>query len=117
MKRHTRLGFSHNSIKSYAFELVNIDIWHTYQVKTLTDYNQLLTIVYDFGWFTWLHLIKYKCNSVKVVVDFFYYIETQLKTKVVIVRSDNTIELSGGVVVVLFQQKKILYQTSCSEIA
>lgn len=48
------------------------------------------------------------------MIDFLAHVETQYKTKVEIIRSDNAPELGQGQMKFLFLSKGILHQTSCS---
>ena len=77
MSRKTRALFTHSSIKSVSpFQLIHIDVWGPYQVKSHTGCNQFLTIVDDFSRFTWIHLLKHRSDCVQVMTDFFEYVET-----------------------------------------
>ena len=46
------------------------------------DVINFMTIVDDYSRFTWIHLLKHRTECVKVMTDFFFYIENQFKKKV-----------------------------------
>ena len=113
--KQTRNSFPHSSIKTTApFQLIHIDVWGPYKVKSYSGCNQFITIVDDFSRFTWIHLIKHRTDCVEVMADFFSHVETQYKKHVEKVRSDNAPELGQGLMKRLFLQKGIVHQTSCS---
>lgn len=115
MAKQTKSAFTHSCIKTFApFELIHIDVWGPYKVKSHTGCNQFITIVDDFSRFTWVHMLKHRTDCVKVMVDFLAHIETQYSSKVIQIRSDNAPELCQGPMKDLFLKKGIFHQTSCS---
>ena len=113
--KQTKLKFPHSSIKTKAaFEMIHIDVWGPYQVKSSSGCNQFLTIVDDSSRFTWIHLIKHKSECAHVLHKFFKYVKNQFKTKVYVVRSDNVREFYFGFMNELFHKYGIIHQTSCS---
>lgn len=102
--KQTKASFPHSYIKTNSsFELIHIDIWGPYQVKTQSGCNQFLTIVDDYTIFTWIHLIKHKTDCVQVMHSFLQYVENRFGTHVVTVRSDNASEFCHGEMAKLFQ--------------
>lgn len=115
MAKQTRNSFPHSSIHITAsFELIHIDVWGPYKVKSHTGCNHFITIVDDFSRFTWVHMLKDRTECVKVMMDFISHVQTQYKAQIVKIRSDNTSELCLGQMRELFLKKGILHQTSCS---
>lgn len=95
--RKCRKPFSHSSIKTTTvLMLLHVDIWGPYRTKTYTNCNFLLTILDDFTRYTWVHLLRYKYEDSIVLEYFVTYVETQFKTKVLCIRSDNALEHTAG---------------------
>ncbi|KAL8133051.1 hypothetical protein AgCh_008493 [Apium graveolens] len=115
LARQARNSFSHSEIKSTVpFELVHIDVWGPYKVKSYSGCNQFLTIVDDYSRFTWVHMLKNRTDCVKVFKDFIAHVATQYSAKIVKVKSDNAPELCQGLMKELFLQQGIFHQTTCS---
>ncbi|KAL2901944.1 Retrovirus-related Pol polyprotein from transposon RE1, partial [Bienertia sinuspersici] len=81
--KQSRLPFPTSSIKSTrAFQLLHIDLWGPYKVKTHNGCNQFITIVDDFTRFTWTHLIKNKSDVASVLPTFAMFVETQFGAQI-----------------------------------
>ncbi|KAL2939464.1 Retrovirus-related Pol polyprotein from transposon RE1 [Bienertia sinuspersici] len=114
--KQTRLPFSPSTSQSNRpFALLHVDLWGPYKHKTYTGCNQFVTLVDDYSRFTWVHLLKFKSDVVQILDNFFTYVETQFGTKVGCVRSDNAQELTEGKMKLIYAQRGIIHQTSCSE--
>lgn len=107
--------FPHNSIKTKSlFELIHLDICGPYKIKSYNGCNQFPRVIHDYSRFTWVHLLKHITDCVKVMMDFFSYVETQFKAKVLQECLDNALELCQRLMKALFLAKGIVQQTSCS---
>ena len=116
MAKLPRKSFPHSSLKtSKPFEMLHIDVWGPYKVKTHSGCTQFLTILDDFTRFTWVHLIKFKTDVISILDAFFSYIETQFSSKVLCIRSDNAKELGEGPMKAIYSKRGIIHQTSCSD--
>lgn len=74
--RQTRKPFPKSSIKTTkAFEMLHVDVWGPYRIKTHRGCNQFLTIVDDYTRFIWVHLLRYKTEVVSILTDFFQYVQ------------------------------------------
>lgn len=108
------MSFTHSSIKSFAtFELLHLDIWDPYQIKTPTGCNQFLTIVDDFSRFTWVHLLKRKSDIVQILQNFAAYVDIQFHTKIKTLRTDNAKEFCEGDLQDFCRNQGIIHQRSC----
>lgn len=95
-----------------AFDLLHIDTWGPFSVSSVEGYRYFLTIVNDHTRVTWIYLLRTKDEVIKVFPEFINFVETQYKTKVKGVRSDNAKEL---LFVELFKSKGIMSYHSCPE--
>lgn len=110
--RQPRLAFYSSSIKTtVAFQLIHIDVWGPYSMKTYNSCSYFLTIVDDFTRMDFL--IQYKSESVSHIRHFLDYVTTQFHTKVQIIRSENAKELSEGSILQLYHDRGIIHQKSC----
>ena len=72
-----RKSFPHTSIKTTKpFELLHIDLWGPYRVKTHTGCTQFMTIVDYYSRDTWIHLLKFKSDVIHIMDTFLAYVHT-----------------------------------------
>lgn len=95
-----------------AFELLHINIWGPFSVPSIEGYKYFLTIVDDHTRVTWIYLLRTKDEVLRVFSEFIAMVETQYKTKVQGVRSDNAKEL---MFTDLYRSKGIKSFHSCPE--
>ncbi|XP_021762259.1 uncharacterized protein LOC110727034 [Chenopodium quinoa] len=93
----------------------DIYIWGPFKHKTHNSCTMLLTIVDDFTRHTWVHLLNFKNDSVKILIDFVIFAENQHGFKVKCIRSDNAKELCECKIADFYLAKDILHQISCSD--
>ncbi|CAA7017765.1 unnamed protein product [Microthlaspi erraticum] len=103
---------SKNNMCEAAFDLLHIDTWGPFSVATAEGYKYFLTIVDDHTRVTWIYLMRAKDEVLTVFPEFLQMVETQYKTVVKGVRSDNASELKFTA---LFKQKGIVSYHSCPE--
>lgn len=78
--KQVKSSFTHSYIKTKScFEMIHIDVWGPYKIKSSSGCTQFLTIVDDFSRFTWVHLIKQKSECVNVLANFFSISRISLK--------------------------------------
>lgn len=97
---------------SHPFDLLHCDIWGAYRVTSHSGFRYFLTLVDDCTRFTWVYLLKNKCDALQVVPRFFSMIDTQFHKIVKVFRSDNAKELQFTD---FFLQKGVIHQYSCVE--
>ena len=93
------------------FDLIHIDIWGPFSVESIEGFKYFLTIVDDCTRVTWLYMLRNKSDVKTVFPTFLTHVETQFKTIVKKVRSDNAPELAFKD---LFLSKGIIHQFSCA---
>lgn len=86
-----------------------MDVWGPYKAKTHDDSNMFLTVVDDFTRHTWVFLMKHNNDSVAILHMLLALIETQFKTQVFCIRTDNARELCDGNILHLYHEKGILH--------
>ena len=96
-----------------AFELIHIDTWGPYRVRSKANERYFLTIVDDHTRMTWIHLMKQKSDAFAALTTFVHMVQNQFNKKVKIIRSDNAPELDDKFSRPLFDTLGILHQTSC----
>lgn len=70
------------------FELIHCDVWGPFAVKDHLGAQFFLTIVDDFTRSTWVSIINSKTQTKSSLQSFFSLIETQLNSKIRIIRTD-----------------------------
>ncbi|XP_074318154.1 uncharacterized protein LOC141654946 [Silene latifolia] len=93
LAKHHKMPFPiSQTVTSAVFDLVHIDLWGPYRVKTLTGASYFLTIVDDFSRVTWTMLLKSKVDVCQTLLNFFAYVNTQFHKQIKVIRSDNGTE-------------------------
>ena len=91
--KQIRVSLSLSSILSIAlFELIHIDIWGAYHVKSHSDAFYFLTLVDDFFHATSICLMQHKSQSRHYIQTFISLIKTQHNTHIKRIRTDNGLE-------------------------
>ena len=94
------------------FDLVHFDVWGPV-VEFFYGYRYFVIFVNDFSCFTWLYLLKAKCEVATVFKDFHHLVHTQLSSKIKILRSDNRSEYMSIIMIQYLTMHGIIHQTSC----
>ncbi|XP_049390256.1 uncharacterized protein LOC125854717 [Solanum stenotomum] len=115
LARQSKLSFPISHIKSKrVFELIHIDTWGPYKEPTHDGSKYFLTIVDDYSRATWTFLLKAKSNAFHILKNFLAMVERQFCLKVMIIRSDNALELGNSIETSSFLSAQgIVHQTSC----
>ena len=79
-------------------------------LPTHDGFKYFLTIVDDYSRSTWVYLMTSKADIRPLLVSFLTMIETQFKTKIKVLRSDNGLEF---LMFDFFSAKGVIHQTSC----
>jgi len=112
VKTH-RLPFGRSTISTKnPFELVHMDLWGPYRVVNLNGARYFVTIMDDFTRNTWTQLLQSKSQVYAAIEYLLSMVETQFKTKVSMVRTDNGTEFLQSICLSLFGIKGILHQRS-----
>jgi hypothetical protein len=94
----------------HIFDLIHCDIWGFYFLPTHDGFKYFLTIVNECSHSTWIYLMTSKADTRPLLISFFTMIETQFKTKIKVLRSDNGLEFLMSD---FFNSKSVIHQTSC----
>ncbi|KAL2902683.1 Retrovirus-related Pol polyprotein from transposon TNT 1-94, partial [Bienertia sinuspersici] len=112
--KQVRFSFSiSSSMSNKCFELLHLDIWGPYNILTYDGFNWFLTIGDDYSRHTWVFLMRDKSDAVGLFENFVCYVETQISTKVLGLRTGNAKEIYKGKLKFFYAQKGIQHQNSC----
>ncbi|KAL9996132.1 putative RNA-directed DNA polymerase [Helianthus debilis subsp. tardiflorus] len=95
-------------------ELVHLDVWGPYKVRSKEGFRYFLTIVDDYSRAVWVSLMKSKQEVYENVFEFVNIIKTQFKKDVKCLRSDNGTEFVNNQMNSFCKGKGIVHQTSCT---
>ena len=111
--KQKRLPFtSFVSSSSSCFELVYADIWGPYSTPSLNGSKYILTLVDDYGRYTWVYLMKQKSETSCLIQSFYNMIFTQFKVPIKILISNNGPQFALNSFIA---SKGIIHQLSCVE--
>lgn len=90
ISKQTGLKYSLSDSKSKSpFDLIHIDIWGQFPIRTHNGHRFFLTIVEDFSRTTWVYLIKEKSMAYDCLVKFLAMVKNYFDKTGKIIRSDN----------------------------
>jgi hypothetical protein len=113
LSKQKRLPFSDShSVSHFIFELIHCDIWGLFSVKSTNGSQYFLTIVDDHSRYTWVFLMHHKSQTRFILQSFFIFVETQFKTHIKCLRTDNGIEF---LMPDFYASKGVIHQRSCVE--
>ncbi|KAL4362743.1 hypothetical protein GQ457_04G027460 [Hibiscus cannabinus] len=111
LAKHKRLPFPiSTSVTDSVFDIVHMDVWGPFPVKSLYGHSYFLTIVDDKSRFVWIYPMKYKSEVRSLIIDFCVLVENQYSKKIKCFRTDNAKEFD---MVEFYKSKGIVHQTSC----
>ncbi|XP_019085460.1 PREDICTED: uncharacterized protein LOC109126393 [Camelina sativa] len=112
LAKQKRLPFESSGHRSSApFDLIHLDIWGPFAVESIDGFKYFLTIVDDYSRVTWVYLLHNKSEVSIKLPQFLKLVETQYKTAVKKMRTDNAPEL---VFTDLVNKHGIIHQYSCA---
>jgi hypothetical protein len=100
------------SVSEFPFDLLHCDIWGPMATSSINGSKLFLTIVDDCTRFTWVHLMQHKSQTASIIHSFSNMVQTQFKTKIKCIRSDNGSEFHMKD---FFSTQGIIHQLSCVE--
>ncbi|KAL8144668.1 hypothetical protein AgCh_003023 [Apium graveolens] len=102
-----------DSVSTSIFDLVHMDLWGPYRIKTHGNCMYFLTLVDDKSRAAWLYLLSDKSTVSSILTEFVAYVKTQFNLTVKTFRSDNGTEFVNQKVQSLCATHGIVHQTSC----
>jgi len=108
-----KLDYLSDNKESMHFDLIHCDIWGAYSVKSFCGASYFLTILDDTSCCLWVYLVRDKSKASKIMKDFCAMVQTQFKTRVRTIRSDNGSEFISGPMKKFYAEKGIIHETSC----
>lgn len=110
-----RLPFLHStSHSSEPFQLIHIDVWGPYWVRSATGAQFFFfTIVDDFSRAVWKYMMQYKSQAFQNIKIFVQLVETQYNTSVKTICTDNGGEFVNSHCKEFFSEKGIAHQLTC----
>ena len=102
LAKQKRLSFESHNNRTINFDMIHADVWGPFSTHSLVGYKYFLTIrliglrlsIKKHSRYTWVFLMKNKSGILKIVPQFFAYVETQYNKTINVFRSDNALELS-----------------------
>ncbi|KAG8660798.1 hypothetical protein MANES_02G195350v8 [Manihot esculenta] len=89
--KQTRIPFSTSRISTKeVFDLLHVDLWGPYHLKSITNVVYILTIVDDFSWFCWTYMLKSKEQVFSALKNFFHYVFTKPLSSLFLVLNPNS---------------------------
>ncbi|GKB19040.1 ribonuclease H-like domain-containing protein [Tanacetum coccineum] len=113
--KQTRKTFPLSDHKSKTLgELVHLDLWGPYGVPSREGFKYFLTIVDDYSRDVWAYLVKTRDEVFDVIVSYIKLVLNQFNIKIKTVRSDNGTEFVNKKMHNMFNDLRIVHQTSCA---
>lgn len=93
-----------------SFDLVHMDVWGPFSTSTMEGFKYFLIVVDDATRATWIFLMKSKSEVRPLVISFYIMVNTQFRTKIKSIRSDNALEIKLSN---FYASNGIIHQQSC----
>lgn len=112
--KQTRLSFPTSTITSeHVFDLIHVDLWGPYKLKSITNAVYMLTIVDDYSRFCWTYMLKTKDQVLLALKSFFNYVLTHFGKRIKVLRTDNGTEFVNSACSSFLQEHGTLHQRTC----
>ena len=98
---------------SKPLELVHSDVWGPAPVTSTNDFQYYLLFVDEYSKFSWLYLLKHKSDVLDIFKFFKATVETQLDSKIKVLRTDNGGEYTSNAFKHFCSTQGIIHQFSC----
>ncbi|MFS7951094.1 putative RNA-directed DNA polymerase [Helianthus anomalus] len=109
--RHT-YKFNNTKVDS-PFSLIHSDVWGPAEVIGGQNFRYFVLFIDDCTRMTWIYFLKNKSEVFDKFTTFYTMIQTQFKTNIQILRSDNGGEFVNDSMKFFCQNKGIIHQTTC----
>ncbi|KAJ0927704.1 putative RNA-directed DNA polymerase [Helianthus annuus] len=112
-KSHRHTYKPNNTRVDLPFSLIHSDVWGPAEVIGGQNFRFFVLFIDDCTRMTWIYFLKNKSEVFDKFTMFYTMIQTQFKTNIQILRSDNGGEFINDSMKRFCQTKGIIHQTSC----
>ncbi|KAJ0589411.1 putative RNA-directed DNA polymerase [Helianthus annuus] len=112
-KSHRHTYKPNNTKVDLPFSLIHSDVWGPAEVIGGQNFRFFVLFVDDCTRMTWVYFLKHKSEVFDKFTMFYAMIQTQFKTNIQILRSDNGGEFVNNSMKQFCQMKGVVHQTSC----
>ncbi|XP_071704459.1 uncharacterized protein [Rutidosis leptorrhynchoides] len=95
-------------------ELMHLDVWGPYKIKSKEGFRYFLTVVDDFSRAVWTYLLKTKDTVFDLIESLYNLLFDQFNVKIKTIRTDNGTEFVNTKIKMFTRTKGIVHQTSCA---
>ena len=113
-KSHRHSFKLNNTREKSPFALVYSDVWGPAPVTGGQGFRYFLLFIDDFSRMTWVYLLKTKSKVFEKFSEYYCLVQTQYKSKIQILRSDNGREYVNSRMQSFCKEKSLVHQTSCA---
>jgi hypothetical protein len=96
-----------------SFNLIHSDVWGPAPIVSFIGYKYFVIFIDEFSKITRLYLLKNKSEVCLKFQEFCNFVENQYNAKIKVFSSNNGAEFINQNFIKFYQEKGILYQTSC----
>ncbi|KAJ0598803.1 putative RNA-directed DNA polymerase [Helianthus annuus] len=112
-KSHRHSYKLNNTRVGLPFSLIHSDVWGPAEVVGGQNFCFLVLFIDDCTRMTWIYFLKHKSEVFDKFTMFYSMVQTQFKTNIQILRSDNGGEFKNDSMKQFCQNKGIIHQTTC----
>ncbi|KAJ0605636.1 putative RNA-directed DNA polymerase [Helianthus annuus] len=113
-KSHRHTYLPNNTRVDIPFSLIHSDVWGPAKVAGGQNFRYFVIFVDDCTRMTWRYFLKHKSEVFEKFKEFHTMVETQFRSLIQILRSDNGGEFVNDSMKLFCKSKGIIHQTSCS---
>lgn len=114
LAKHQRTSSKHSSYKpTQPFSLIHSDLWGPSRSPNRTQTKWFITFIDDHTRLCWVYLLKDKTKVHTVFVNFHTMIQTQFRTNIQALHTDNGTEYFNQSLNLYLKEHGIVHQSSC----
>ncbi|KAJ4700914.1 Retrovirus-related Pol polyprotein from transposon TNT 1-94 [Melia azedarach] len=114
LSKQSRVSYSPQSYQSTVpFSLIHSDLWGPSKISNINGAKWFITLIDDHTRISWVYLMKDKTEVRNIFKSFHSMIQTQFKTQIQILRSDNGTKYINSILGAYLSENGIIHQKSC----
>ncbi|GKD00657.1 retrovirus-related pol polyprotein from transposon TNT 1-94, partial [Tanacetum coccineum] len=96
-------------------KLLHMDFCRLVRVRSINGKKNILMIVDDYSWYTWVSILRTKDEAPDMLIDFVNQVQRNLKASILTIQTDNGTEFKNEKLRSFYAKLGIVYKTSIAQ--